>query len=137
MKKDYIKEAFKLQEECLIEMARVGWIPTSTTKTVEVYVRTDDSGKIPHFHIRKYSGNNDPEWETCIKYETAEYFLHGKYQDTLPNKLKKQLDDMLREDNPKDPGRTYWDTAVVAWNQNNSDVELNINIEQPNYNELK
>ena len=117
----------------LNEMARVGWVPTNTTKTIEVYVRTDDEGKIPHFHVRKYGRNNDSEWDVPIKYESAEYFHHGYYTDIISTKVAKQLNAMLKENNPKDPGRTYWESAIVAWNSNNSDVELPITLEQPNY----
>ena len=119
-------------------MARIGWIPPSLIRGIEVYVHTDDAGKIPHFHIRKYGQNNQFEWETCVKFEAAEYFLHGKYKDKLPDaKTAKLLDEMLRQINPKDRhGSTYWETAVDAWNNNNSDVELPIDIKQPDYSRL-
>ena len=134
---EYVNEAMNLNEEYLVEMARIGWIPIGSTKGAEVYVRTDDSGKVPHFHIRKYGKNNKFEWETCVKFEEAEYFLHGKYKDRLSSHLKHALNDMLKENNPKDPGRTYWQTAVNAWNMNNSDIELDVDIKQPDYTKLK
>ena len=121
----------------LTEMARVGWIPVGSENSVEVYVRTDDGGMTPHFHVRKYSGSNRPEWETCIKYESADYFLHGKYRDRFPNtKLAKGLDKLFRTLNKDDPGRTYWQTAIIAWNLNNSTRKLPFDLEQPDYTKL-
>ena len=127
----------KLKEEYLCEMARVGWIPSTSKNTIEVDVRTDDSGNIPHFYVRKYGRDNSPEWETCIKFESAEYFIHGKYTHKLPSKLCKDLDNMLREPNPKSRNLTFWETAIDAWNQNNSSIDVSIDLKQPNYSELK
>lgn len=99
---EYINEAMKLYEENLIEMARVGWVPPTNSQSIEVYIRTNDSGKIPHFHVRKYDKNNNFDWETCIRFESAEYFLHGKYTDVLPKKkIKQALDTMLRTQTQK------------------------------------
>lgn len=124
------------EEKHLLEMARIGWIPINSDKSVEVYVHTDDRGDTPHFHVRKY-GKKKFEWETCIKYTSAEYFLHGKYRNKLPNKdFAKELNKMLKSQNPKDPGRTYWQTAIVAWNSNNSKVDLPFDLEQPDYSQL-
>ena len=128
-----------ITEDCFMEMARVGFVPVGTTKTIEVYVHTDDPGKTPHFHVRKYGKNNQFEWETCIQYEKAEYFLHGKYKDKLPNqKITKELDKMMRTKKSGDKyGRTYFDYAVEMWNDNNSDVILPDDIIQPDYTKLK
>lgn len=126
----FIKELTNLSE-----MARIGFIPIGTTNTVEVYVHTNDARNIPHFHVRKYGRNNQFEWETCIKYDNAEYFLHGRYNDKLPNhKIAKDLDEFLRTIDRKDRNkRTYWQKAIDAWNDNNSSVELDLNIVQPDY----
>ena len=127
----------KLIRQDMYGMSRIGWIPEGTSKSIEVYIHTDDAGKIPHFHVRKYSSNGNFEWETCIKFESAEYFLHGKYKDKLPKSISRQLDAMFRMKNSK-RGRmeTYWETAVNAWNDNNSDVELPFDLEQPDYSKL-
>lgn len=121
----------------LTEMARVGWIPSNQPKGIEVYVHTDDSGNVPHFHVRKYGDHNKFEWEVCVRYDSANYFEHGPYKGKLPTKIAKELDKMLREKNPKSiAGLTYWQSAVEDWNNNNSDVELDPNIEQPDYTTL-
>lgn len=129
----------KIYDEIYLnEMARVGWIPVKSIGSIEVYVHTNDSGNVPHFHIRKYGKSNNFEWETCIEYNSAKYFLHGKYKDKLPNSsISKELDKMLRTNNPKDPGRTYWQSAIVAWNSNNFGIELPFDLQQPDYTKLK
>jgi hypothetical protein len=117
-------------------MARIGWIPPGDAKGIEVYVHTDDAGKIPHFHVRKYGKNGNFEWETCIRYDKADYFMHGRYKDKLPRGVGAKLDKMLRKKNPKRRGITYWESAVDDWNNNNSDVELSPDIVQPDYSAL-
>lgn len=122
----------------LIEMARIGWVPVGNNKGIEVYVHTNDAGKVPHFHVRKYGSNNSFEWETCIRYDDANYFLHGHYSDKLPSKkIAKELDKMLRTVNPKSRhNQTFWEDAIDEWNRNNSDIELDPDIEQPDYTTL-
>lgn len=135
MKKLILKKLFN---QPVANMARVGFIPVGTTNTVEVYVWTDDPGKVPHFHVRKYGKNGHYEWETCIRYDSPEYFLHGRHKGKLPDKkLAKQLDDMLRQVNKKSRNQTtYWEDCIDAWNSNNSDVELDVNLVQPDYTKL-
>ena len=127
-----------ITEKSFLEMARIGFIPIGTTNTTEVYVHTNDAGKIPHFHIRKYGTNNQFEWETCVKFESPNYFIHGHYDDRIPSrKIVKELDKMLRTIDKKDRNyRTYWQKAIDAWNDNNSDVELPLDLEQPDYTKL-
>ena len=127
-----------INEEAFIEMARIGFIPIGTINTTEVYVHTNDAGKIPHFHVRKYGSNNQFEWETCVRYDSANYFVHGHYNDRIPDrKIIKELDKMLRTVDKKDRNhRTYWQKAIDAWNDNNSDVELPLDLEQPDYTKL-
>ena len=122
----------------LVEMARIGWVPVGDKNGIEVYVHTNDSGNTPHFHVRKYGKNNSFEWETCIKYESCEYFLHGRYTDKLPNrKIAKELDKMLRTVNSKSRHRqTFWEDAIDEWNRNNSDCEIPLDLEQPDYTNL-
>ena len=127
-----------VRHEDIFGMARIGWVPEGSMRSVEVYVHTDDPGKVPHFHVRKYSGSNNFEWETCIRFDSSEYFLHGSYSDKLPSrKVAKQLDAMLRsKDKSNRYGATYWETAVDEWNRNNSDVMLPLDLEQPDYSKL-
>lgn len=133
-----MKTARSYLDQDIFGMARIGWVPSNANKSVEVYVHTDDSGKLPHFHVRKASKSGKPEWETCVLFESPEYFLHGKSRDMLPSrKLSKQLDQMLREPNPnRRTGETYWETAINAWNDNNSDVQVPPDLDQPDYSKL-
>lgn len=130
-----IKESNELLEE-----PRIGFVPVNSTKTIEVYVHPDDGGNIPHFHVRKYSASGKGfEWETCVRFDKAEYFKHGKYTDELPNrKTAKELDKMLRTKRSNDPrNRTYWEFAIDMWNENNSAADVDINAIQPDYSQLK
>ena len=129
----------------IMGMARIGWIPVGNTKGIELYVHTNDSGSIPHFHVRKYSTHKHKydkrskfDWETCIRYDSPQYFLHGKYHDTLPDpEIAKQLDSMLRTVNPKRRGITYWQSAIDDWNNNTERIQLDPDMEQPDYTLLK
>lgn len=134
-----IKLTIKESLDMFNEMARIGWVPYNEPNSIEVYVHTNDAGNIPHFHVRKYSKHGKFEWETYIKYEVAEYFKHGKYKDNLPDKkTAKELDKMLRQIDPKSRHRlTFWEVAIDEWNRNNSDKELPLDLEQPNYCTLK
>lgn len=118
-------------------MARIGWIPSNSINSIEVYVHTDDSGMIPHFHVRKYSKNGHPEWETCIKFDSAEYYLHGRYKDRLPKGVAYEMNKMFKEVNPKRRGLTFWQSAIDDWNNNNSSIQLDQDLEQPDYCELQ
>ena len=133
MEKDDLSE----EKHELLEMARIGFIPIGDNKGIEVYVNTDDSGNTPHFHVRKRSSHNDFEWDICIRFDSAEYFEHGRHKGTLSSKIAKELDKMLRTVDKKDKnGSTYWEIAISEWNRNNSDVELPDDLEQPDYTML-
>ena len=123
--------------ERINEMARIGWIPSNQTKGIEVYVHTDDNDNVPHFHVRKYGSHNDFEWEVCVRYDSAQYFSHGRYGGIMPTKITKMLDKMLREKDPKSRhDETYWEEAIDEWNRNNSDIEIDKKLEQPDYSKL-
>ena len=135
-RKDYSREDVFATD--ILGMARLWWVPPNVPKGIEVYVHTDDFGRFPHFHVRKYGSNNTFEWETCIRYGSAEYFVHGHYDGKLPNSnIAKRLDCMLRTINPKRRGITYWETAIDDWNANNSTIQLPQDLEQPDYTKLK
>ena len=130
----------KMGEKYPEEIARIGLMEENDDCIVEVYVNTDDPETIPHFHIRKYGDGDEAEWETCVKYTDAVYCPHNNLNDKLPDKeIAVALDKMLRSPNPHDPGRTYWQTATVAWNCNNDilGIELPFDLIQPDYTQLK
>ena len=122
----------------ILEMARIGFIPLGDSKGVEVYVHTDDPGKIPHFHLRKKgSGRGGYEFDICVKFEKAEYFTHGKHKGKIDKKMAKALNDMLKSKDKYEKDMTYWKLAIIEWNRNNSDAELSLELEQPDYTKLK
>ena len=114
-------------------MARVGF-----SGDLEVYVNTNDAGKIPHFHLR-----DSVEWEkfhTCVRIDSAEYFLHEGKEDILNSKQRKDLDRFMRSKvtlkKYKDKFDNNWELVCFLWDMNNSDVMIPDDIEQPNYLEL-
>ena len=119
------------ESEDLFKMARVGY----TNDSYEIYVNTDDSGNMPHFHYRKKGS-----WEghTCICLEKSEYFHHEKKQAVLNKKQRKYLIDFLKAKPAKAPlYDTNWRYLVDVWNMNNSNVYVDSNLEMPDYMKLK
>lgn len=127
------------KNEGIESMARIGWIPAGSKNSIEVYVNTDDPGKKPHFHVRKYGKHHHFEWETCILFNSANYFLHGKYHIKFPkSSYSQELDEMLRTiDRESRNHLTFWQEAIDEWNRNNSDVKVDPNMSQPDYSKLK
>jgi len=113
----------------LTEMARVGF----TDDDYEIYVNTNDSGKIPHFHYRDSTDWNS--FHTCIKMRSSEYFHHGNKQNILNNKQRKILVEFLSSVTviKNFNGLTNWQVMLSLWNMNNSDVTIDENFEMPNY----
>lgn len=130
-----IKEDVNLiNEEYLIEMARVGFIDKNK---LEIYVRTNDAGKIPHFHIWDTSTRGD-KLHSCIKIEVPEYFPHEGKEDVLNAKQIKDLLKFLKT--PPLKTTRYdnnWQVLLDMWNLNNSDINVDTNLEIPDYNLLK
>ncbi len=58
-----------IKEEQLVEMARVG-----KYGIFDVYVHTDDKGKIPHFHIWNEETRGQ-KFHTCIQLLEPKYFF--------------------------------------------------------------
>lgn len=112
------------------EMASIG----ITDDNYEVYVNSNDGGKIPHFHYR-----NPDDWKsfhTCIRIDDAGYFHHGNKDCILNSKQRKNLIKFLRSA-PKDRRfKTNWDYIVYLWNTNNSDTRIDKYMMMPNYNSL-
>ena len=115
-----------------LEMARVG----ITEDNLDIIIRTDDPGKIPHFHIIDRSSKDERNNEGCICIDGAEYFSHGSKTMTLNSKQRKELIEFLNE-KPKNGGfATNWRYILALWNDNNSDVILPMDLEMPDYSQL-
>lgn len=107
------------KNEILQEIARIGFM----TPKLEVYIQTDDLGKIPHFHIR----NLQESFETCIEIKSNNYFLHGDYTGKLNNEEETILNAFVRSV-PKDDDvfKTNYESIVYEWNKNNSKNKITI-----------
>ena len=117
-------------------MSRIGFI-----SDLEIYVNTDDSGKIPHFHVR-----DSKDWKrfhTCIRIDAPEYFHHGSKQSTLNASQRKELDEFMKSPCSKklynESGRRLnnWERVCMLWDDNNSDVEIPDSVIQPDYTQLR
>lgn len=116
----------------LLEMATVG----KTSDNYDIVIYTNDPGKIPHFHYfdDETRGN---KFHTCIKLESAEYFHHGDKDDILNLKQRKELFTFLNSPHKRYKNETNWQHLVYLWNdENNSDVEIDENIQMPDYRNL-
>lgn len=105
-----------------------------------IYVNSDDSGNIPHFHMvdSNSRGTNKKGFHTCIEIKNAKYFHHNGKEDVLDTKLRKQLQTFLQEPfRIKDYNRTNWEFIRDIWNLNNSNMNVPEDCKMPNYLELK
>ena len=119
--------------ELFCEMARIGLF---FMDKFEVYVRTNDLGNEPHFHVRDASTQGE-EFHTCVKIKEAMYFHHDGKEDVLGTHERKALDDYLRAAPTKKYKRisfpTNWDKVVYEWNENNSTMQVDEDLAQPDY----
>ena len=111
----------------LSEMARLGYFDS-----YEIFVFTNDSGKIPHFHVRDKETMGQ-KFHTYIRIDKAEYFHHTGKEDILNKKERKELVNFLRSNYRNRENETNWNHLIDLWNDNNSDVEINEDLEIPDY----
>lgn len=112
-------------------MARVGF----TSDRYEVYVNTNDGGKIPHFHYR--DANDWSKFHTCIRIDLPEYFHHEGKSDILNSKQKRSLQKFMKSkvslNRYKDKFSNNWELICFMWDINNSDIQIDDTAQQPNY----
>ena len=118
----------------ILGMSRVGF-----ASKYEIYVNTNDAGKIPHFHMR-----DKVDWDkfhTCIRIDKPEYFLHEGKEDILNagerKKLAKFMESKVTIAKYKDKFENNWELTCFLWDMNNSDVMISDDIEMPDYNKLQ
>ena len=111
-------------------MFRIGF----TNDGFEVYIDTDNGGNYPHFHYRT-KGSCD--FHTCIKIDKAEYFIHTSKENKLNFRQRKELVRFLKAPNKSTKFKNNWERLVADWNSNNSTVEVDEDLEMPNYLNLK
>lgn len=121
-----------IEQQDLREMANVGSIGSYV-----IYVNTNDSGKIPHFHMEDKAN----DFHTCIRIDKAEYFLHEGKRDILNSGMRKKLQKFLASKvSHSKYGNLFsnnWELVCFLWDLNNSDVEIADDIEMPNYRLLR
>lgn len=110
----------------LFEMARIGFIGD-----LEIYIRTDDPGHIPHFHIWDKETKGD-KFHSCVRIDKAAYFFHEGKRDILNSRQRKELVRFL-ESPYKRYNITNWQYLVGEWNNNNSTIEIPDDYPMPNY----
>lgn len=122
----------------LTKMARVGFLNAKPKKKkgssqYEVYVNTDDDGNIPHFHLR--NAKDWSEFHSCIEFEDAKYFEHGNKNSELNTNLKKSLVEFFNKQ-AENFDYTNWELALRLWNTNNRRVNVDTDLEMPDYTKL-
>lgn len=115
------------------EMARVG----ITEDNMDIIIRTDDPGKIPHFCIVDRDNPDSRNNEGCVKILEAEYFNHGNKQMVLNSKQRKILNRFLLQSPDQGVFDTNWDLIVYSWNINNSDTIIPDDAIMPDYTKLR
>lgn len=113
--------------QVLDEMARVG----NLDDKLEIYIRTNDSGNIPHMHIWD-SATLGQKFHTCIRLDKPEYFHHTGKEDVLNSKQKKDLTRFLSSKHRRF-NMTNWEVILIYWNDNNSKVTIDEDSEMPDY----
>lgn len=121
------------KESILEYYARVGFF--GKNGELELYIRTDDAGFIPHFHIRDAATQGE-RLNTCIEISTNKYFLHGGYSDTLNTKQRKALAEFM-ESSCDEHFENNYEKVVYEWNSNNSSMNVVYNGSIPNYREIE
>ena len=128
-----MKRLIKAKQE-ILGMARIGYLGKKDKQGLEVYINTDDNGDKPHVHVRHK--DNWDEFHTCIRLDTAEYFLHDGKRDTFNSGQKKLFVQFM---NTNLSGRftgSIWDYCIYEWNRNNERHPMDENIQMPDYNSL-
>ena len=119
-----------MYNKSLWEMAQIGVV-----NGYQIYVRTDDAGKIPHFHIWDKNTMGDL-FHTCVRIDCAKYFHHTGKEGKLNSKMRKSLVNFLQSKDEFDDC-TIWVTLLKEWNRNNSNVRIPLDTKMPNYLELE
>lgn len=102
----------------VLEMARIGEL-ISGGKQYHVQVWTNDPGKYPHVHIFK-----EGKLDCCVRLDTNRFFAHGLHKDIMNKKMCRDFEKFMRSKSKL--GITMYAFAVMSWNSNNSDVEVEV-----------
>ena len=114
-------------EDILNEMAQIGKFDSYV-----VFVRTNDPGNIPHFHVWD-ANTHGGHFHTCVRLDEHEYFHHTGKEDVFNSKDRKDLYNFLNAPSEDEPEKTNWQVLVIEWNRNNSDRKVSKDLEIPDY----
>ena len=134
MNKSVSDEEYEFIEgEGIPDCSRIGY----TEDGFEIFIGTDDPGRIPHFHYR----NADRSVNTSIQIMKAEYFFLGKYRGYLSREQRLNLQKFMLSspDGCSFQNCSMWEYIVEVWNMNNdSGVRIDLNgIKQPDYTTIQ
>lgn len=121
----------------LIKLEEMAYKVGNINSKLMVYVNSDDSGSIPHFHIVDET-TRGKEFNTCVRIEKAQYFTHSNKQDRLNTTQRKQLQKFLSQPFKRSKfNGTNWEFIVMSWNDNNSNSNVDEKLKQPNYTNIE
>lgn len=129
MYREYLSnlKSIELQEQLLTEMARIG-----TLGELVIYVRTNDPGNYPHFHIVD-ENTLGQQFHCCVRIDCAQYFKHTGKENSLKSKRRRELIKFLQLPSEDEPEKSNWKVVLVEWNRNNSTKKVPLDLEMPNY----
>lgn len=124
-------KSIELQEQLLTEMARIG-----TLGELVIYVRTNSPGNYPHFHIVD-ENTLGQQFHCCVRIDCAQYSKHAGKENTLKSKQRRELIKFLQSPSEDEPEKSNWKVVLVEWNRNNSTKKVTLDLEIPNYLDLR
>ena len=107
--------------------ARVGYFGAR----YEVYVVTDDSGKIPHVHIRR-TMEKEKVSEVCVRLDSPGYFHHGQSTAVLNAPESEAFTAFMNAKPEIGKYDTNYELAVDMWNLNNADSAFSPRLQNGN-----
>lgn len=115
--------------ELFCEMARVG----NMNNELEVWVRTDDGGNLPHFHIWDKNSQGG-KFHTCVQIKQPAYFHHTCKEGVLNTSQRKELVEFLKS-KPTSTKKfsSFWEAILTMWNLNNSAMMVDEEQPMPDY----
>lgn len=119
-------------ERLMLEMAQIGKFDKNK---LTIYVRSDDAGNIPHFHIVD-TPTLGARFHTCVEIKRNRYFHHTGKEDNLTPKQLKMLNEFFKE-RYRNKGFSNWTWVLLNWNSNNSKMEVNELQDQPDYTTIE
>ncbi len=128
---DSMRKQDELENGLLCEMAKV-----ADFNGYRLVIWTNDEGEIPHFHIMTGKNPNNPEFDSCIKFNVSEYYPHGgKHTDKLPHNQLKNLIGLLNSQDPY-TSDTVWKILLAEWNRNDNRVKIPMDTPMPDYRHI-